>query len=409
MLIYRWYPHGSKNLQDLTPLQNWKNMDDRFGATNPIMICHDQEPLDYTLFDQNAVLEFLLWTYRNVRDISAWIPALKELSSSGLRSVVNFYNIHDKVLLLHSEQNSTQLETFRQWGMITVYYWSHALIARDWFRYAQHDPVLLAPRTVADFDFLIYNRAWSGVREYRLAFAQELIERNLVKHCLVRFASHCDGQHYSQHQYRNAKLAVSRWDLEQHFEPNNYPATASADYHSQDYRRCNIEVVLETLMDDTRWHLTEKTLRPIACGQPFMLVSTPGALDYLRYYGFQTFYPYIDETYDSVLDARSRIRCVQAEMSRIAQMDHRSRQDLMHNLRAIAEANRQRFFSPEFQDVIIQEYHNNLYNALAALDQSTQGNWVTKIRNLLHTIPGRRPDIVDDVEQRYHRVISWCR
>jgi hypothetical protein len=48
--------------------------------------------------------------------------------------------------------------------------------------------------------------------------------------------------------------------------------------------------VAETVFD-TRIHLTEKTLRPIACGHPFILAAGPGSLKYLQTYGFRTFSP----------------------------------------------------------------------------------------------------------------------
>jgi hypothetical protein len=51
--------------------------------------------------------------------------------------------------------------------------------------------------------------------------------------------------------------------------------------------------------------LTEKALRPIACGQPFILAATPGSLQYLRSYGFKTFSGYIDETYDTIQEMQN--------------------------------------------------------------------------------------------------------
>jgi hypothetical protein len=46
------------------------------------------------------------------------------------------------ITLSHSEKNSQELELYEQNDFIGVYYWSHALIARDWFRYAKLDPLL---------------------------------------------------------------------------------------------------------------------------------------------------------------------------------------------------------------------------------------------------------------------------
>ena len=64
--------------------------------------------------------------------------------------------------------------------------------------------------------------------------------------------------------------------LENYYHPTGASSLASADFDIEDYNNTDIEVVLETLFDDTRWHLTEKALRPIACGQPFMFAATQG-------------------------------------------------------------------------------------------------------------------------------------
>ena len=78
--------------------------------------------------------------------------------------------------------------------------------------------------------------------------------------------------------------------------------------------------MLETLFDDTRWHLTEKSLRPSACGKPFMLAATAGSLQYLRSYGFKTFSGLIDESYDLIVEPHLRLQSIAQEMQRISQL-----------------------------------------------------------------------------------------
>jgi hypothetical protein len=148
--------------------------------------------------------------------------------------------------------------------------------------------------------------------------------------------------------------------LENYFDLNTFDATASADYTNTDYKSTNIEVVLETLFDDQRWHLTEKILRPIACGQPFIIAATPGSLEYLRSYGFHTFSPLIDETYDTIQDPVARLKAITAEMRRITDLAVSQKQSLFAQLRTIAQHNRQWFFSSEFHHSIIRELQYNL-------------------------------------------------
>lgn len=320
------------------------------------MLCHDQEPVDSKSFpvQLNRAVHNLL--------------ACRE----------NFYS---RCLLLHSELNSQEIENLAPL-IQPVYYWSHALIARDWFRYAEHDYALKNKQI--DQTFLIYNRAWSGTREYRLSFADLLVDKDLLKHCRTAFNA-IDKIHYSQHQFVNHNFKPTH-NLEYHLQPNTHPSWASADYSNQDYKQTMIEVVLETLFDDKRLHLTEKILRPIACGQPFILASTPGALRYLKTYGFETFDPVIDEQYDRVLDPVDRMRAIVAQMQRL--LTHDRPQWLLKELTGIAQFNQQRFFSQDFYNHVKNEYHINLNHAVNTVSNHIDcsyfhkyvkhGHWKTK-------------------------------
>ena len=77
--------------------------------------------------------------------------------------------------------------------------------------------------------------------------------------------------------------------------------------------------MLETLFDDDRLQLTEKSLRPIACGQPFILAATHGSLQYLQNYGFKTFNDVFDESYDQIEDPVKRLKAIVALMVQISQ------------------------------------------------------------------------------------------
>jgi hypothetical protein len=307
-----------------------------------------------------------------ITGIKDWNQAQIEfLSKLHLRGLVYYSKLGtcDKILILHSEKRSAQLQTYQYNGYVGVYYWSHAVIAADWFRYAPIDPVLIVDFDHVQRDFLIYNRAWSGTREYRLTFMHALAQKQLQSHCLTSFAEWDNGDHYLNHEFNNTGLAVDLAGLAHHFPANTHDSTASADYNNNDYRQTAIEVVLETLFDDSRLHLTEKTLRPIACGRPFILMATPGSLQYLRDYGFRTFDGLIDETYDTITDTRQRLDAVIQEMSRIAALDRSEKHRLWKQLYEIAAFNQSLFFSPAWQQSIHQEFLANLSRAIGMSDQ----------------------------------------
>jgi hypothetical protein len=182
--------------------------------------------------------------------------------------------------------------------------------------------------------------------------------------------------------FKNKNLQIANFALEQHLQPTSADSTSSADYCGSDYAACGIEVVLETLFDDSRWHLTEKTLRPIACGKPFLLAATPGSLQYLRNYGFETFADVIDETYDTIADGAARLDAVIQEMKRIADLDTAAKQVLYTKLHEIAQRNKHRFFNGLF-DQVIEEYRTNLDQAMGIMQQHCTGRHRAAIRQLL--------------------------
>ena len=388
LVIYRWLPHGSRKLEDLRPLIHYSAAQE---INDPIMICHDQEPVIWNFYTREEIRHQTRKNCLFVRSSSKqeghnpdWLTddyVLDYMSDQHLRSLTTCINQFDLTLLLHSEQNSNQVDTFALNGFVPVYYWSHAIIAQNWFRYAEHDPTLISDTSTIQKDFLIYNRAWSGTREYRLYFTEQLVNQQLLDSTQICF-NPVDDQHYTQHVFKNKSLQIANFSLEQHLQPTSAAATASADYVGKDYVETGIEVVLETLFDDNRWHLTEKTLRPIACGKPFILAATPGSLQYLRNYGFETFAGLIDESYDTIANSQDRLKAIIQEMKRISALDADAKQVLYKKLHEIAQRNKQRFFNGLF-DQVIEEYRTNLDQAMVIMQQHCTGRHRTAIRQLL--------------------------
>lgn len=362
LLIYQFYPHGSRKLEDLNDLftirgsRSWGEL-----MIRPCMIMHDQEPLMYHLYTKKDFKNYLEHNRHKLYP-KALIDIVSDLH---LRACVHSAtNAYDQTLLCHSEKNSQDLELYRQHEFIGVYYWSHALIARDWYRYAEFDPKLVVNFKNITHDFLIYNRAWSGTREYRLTLVEMLANNDLISYCRTTFSAVDNQLHYTQHQFANPDLAISRNDLHERYPANTHDASASADYNSEDYATIGIEIVLETLFDDRRHHLTEKTLRTIACGRPFMLASTPGSLQYLKQYGFETFDGLIDETYDTITDSRQRLDAIVQEIKRISLLDCDQKRLLWIKLYAIAKRNKRLFFSTKWHDFIVEEFKDNFNSAI---------------------------------------------
>ena len=369
VLIYRYFPHGSKKMQDCKMLADSPEMTkvDRFHKM--YVFCHDQELLNSKCFPK-------------IQNIAADIPI------NAYRIIaMNTLNKYDRVIVVHSELNSSDVTWFDENGAVTVYWWSHAIIAQDWFRFAKIDPKFNSQSCDLQQDFLIYNRAWQGTREYRLKFADLVVNNNLNQHCRMGF-NPMDEQHYHQHQFSNPAFEISNRNLEDYFPINNTDSSASADYCSQDYLETGLEIVLETIVDDQRWHLTEKTLRPIACGHPFMILGTSGILKYLRRYGFKTFSPLIVERMQAIIDV---MKC-------IANMGTADKLVLYQQMQTICNYNKDRFFSDEFLNCVVNEFKQNFEHAAEQMKKHQNGEYfkmfLQGLKNTTYQLPASRQEIV---------------
>ena len=407
ILIYHFWPHGSKKIQDLTGLHShYKSLDQFTKIQYANMIMHDQEPLKFDQYQGTDILQHICdvstdpstlrpFNWPITENISPQELALIEIYKNlNLRfAISNPFSVFDLTMLVHSEKNSAELKIYEDNGFIGVYWWCHAVIALDWFRYFQY----VEQQKKVTKTFLIYNRAWSGTREYRLKFAEFLIRLGIEDHCQtnVNPVEPELGIHYELHTFSSPTWRPGIV-LENYFPPTDSASWASADIALGDYEATDIEVVLETLFDDPRQQLTEKSLRPIACAQPFILASTPGSLEYLRSYGFKTFGDLWDESYDTTVDPEKRLHAIVDLMNQIRHWLPHVRESKMTQAQAIADYNKKLFFSKEWQENIINEYKNNFSDAMKIMTANITSAHTKKLQKL-------KPDSVVSDEQKENR------
>jgi len=370
VILYVFRPHGSKDIFDLKSFDKTCDKIDLKEMMIPSIVCHDQEPLDYASHEWDHDVERISAWYATTRPgqgfgrqdpdtgLKMLLFYIKDPAlSRGLTYLgVNHWD-SDWIILLHSEINSDDVEKFSHKKFLPVYYWFHAVLARDWYRFAQHD-VRLHQKNIKK-TFLIYCRDWTPMREYRLKFLDLLLAANLLDDCKISTQhTNSQGVHLKDYQIQDPRFVVDTAQLLS-IPDNNAPATASADYDADDFVSTAISVVLETVVD-SKIHLTEKTLRAIACGHAFVLVAGPESLDYLRRYGFRTFGSVFDESYDTEKDTVKRLEKVISTMQQIKNLSAADWQEINE----IAAHNRSRFFSEDFANQVRDELTHNLAPAV---------------------------------------------
>lgn len=88
---------------------------------------------------------------------------------------------------------------------------------------------------------------------------------------------------------------------------------------------------------------TEKTLKPLATWQPLLVAGNVGTLALLRAYGFRTFSPWIDESYDLIDGPEERLRAVLAEARRLIMMPDNEFGRLLDDLDDVLSYNHRHF------------------------------------------------------------------
>ncbi len=264
----------------------------------------------------------------------------------------------DRTLIVTSERNSKDVTwACDTYGISADYYFFHGWAALDWYRGYNHS-FLSQPWIDREFDhaFICPNNIVGGQRIHRLRLLSELGRRACIDQNLISFPATCPYEHrsvielFQEHDLlfpKNLSLPLIIDDDRNH----------ASDSHRIDFweqaMRCFCHVVTETVYDDNRIHITEKTFKPIVLQQPFLIVGNRSALKYLRDYGFQTFGDLWDEDYDD-LDHEHRIGAVANICQEITSWSESQRKQAQLEIADVVRHNHDWFYGG-FQDVLWKE------------------------------------------------------
>ena len=117
--------------------------------------------------------------------------------------------------------------------------------------------------------------------------------------------------------YETLKNNFGAWNTHMTFEPHNnsyFSIQTGTSY-------------------DTDWiHLDDKFFKCFGLLQPFIWVGPPNTLPYAEKYGFKTFHPYIDESYDKIEDPQDRMLAIVKEIERLCSMSKKEIHEWYHSM-----------------------------------------------------------------------------
>lgn len=105
------------------------------------------------------------------------------------------------------------------------------------------------------------------------------------------------------------------------------------------YRNSRLSLVTETGMEQAHRRITEKTLKPLALGQPCVTISHPNSLDCARELGYATYDDCLDNSYDMVRNWLRRMEAAIASADAFLKA-HARDSELRQRVRATNLANR---------------------------------------------------------------------
>lgn len=89
-------------------------------------------------------------------------------------------------------------------------------------------------------------------------------------------------------------------------DTDNFAFNYALNINEEYYVQFPLNIISETLFFTESTFTSEKVWKPMLLGQLFLVMAGPYYLEGLRDLGFKTFSPYIDETYDTILDPVDR-------------------------------------------------------------------------------------------------------
>jgi hypothetical protein len=272
------------------------------------------------------------------------IPAEQIIIMSSVPTMID----HVKQLARELQQPEIKVEWF------SLFEWS----LRDYVLHSNH----LLPQTLErknyNKKFINFNRRW---RLHRPLLVMILKDRDLIKHGYVSLGeSDLPGGNWErkiselQRYYKNAPqiLEIINRNHDIVDMPNLYLDTTDlitnraeqTDSTNSYYNDSYFSVITETTYHTDSGHdgvpfLSEKVFKAIAMKHPFILVTAPNTLQYLKKLGYKTFSSIIDESYDTELNDAARIIKISDEIQRLCNLSETELDSFLESARKICSYN----------------------------------------------------------------------
>jgi hypothetical protein len=269
--------------------------------------------------------------------------------------------------LANSERSQIKKDLCRTRHFLDWYYFYHGFAALDWFRDAQR----LDDRHMIDNAYLCLNHLTTHRRSYRISLIARLLDRQCTHTGRISFHGNITSVRDELEDPDSRLSSASKKIIGENLHNMiTFPWTVdrvtgsgemSAHLDMHDYalwQKSFMHIVTESIFYEPKLHLTEKIFKPIVSLRPFILVAAPGNLHYLRSYGFKTFSYWIDESYDTEIDASIRLDMIAGEVEKMCARPISDLREMYQDMLPILQHNKKHFFG-DFRQLIVSELVDN--------------------------------------------------
>jgi len=183
--------------------------------------------------------------------------------------------------------------------------------------------------------FLSYN----GVPKYhRLALFNNIIKNNILDKFYISMASHIEGGKNTIPEFDMTEFGENFYNknFPLHLDIPESPAMlGTSQMNPTVYFNSYIGVITASGVLSDSVYVDEKVYKPFASFKPFILIGECKTLKFLKEWGFKTFSPFIDESYDDIKDYDDRMKIVYSEILRISNMTIEEIDELYWNMEDI--------------------------------------------------------------------------
>jgi len=198
-------------------------------------------------------------------------------------------------------------------------------------------------------DFLLLNRHW---KLHRLLLLSQLHRMGFEKSLVSwdkQFSFQLNEPQFLMHD-DNTEFIKLITETSSLLDIEDLTKIAGFGFENKDiYLKTYLSIVTESIFfqehtDFPSGYLSEKVWKPIGHCQPFILAGPSKSLEHIRErFGYKTFHPYIDESYDNEDDDLKRLQMIQIEIAKFANKTKEEKDEFLNNVKEICLYNQNLF------------------------------------------------------------------